>query len=370
MKPELVIQKEGTVKPRFNRTETGGFSSRLRQRVDEYFRQTGLQKKGGVEITVKTILLVTVFVVSYFLLLSNWFDPWGIFFTGLVFGLTHVLIVFNIGHDAAHNALFRSSRVNRILSYSFNFVGASSYLWNITHNKIHHTYPNVGEYDPDIHQQAPLIRVSPSVKLKWYHRYQPYYATLLYMIYSIFLVFQKDYQDFRLLPKSDSRLLATEKHKASEYFIFFFSKIFYYTYTIVIPFLVIDVSWQQFLLGFLIIHFCMSLLLAAVLIPVHMVDESEFAMVNEKGTLADNWAVHVFKNTTDYARKSKLANWLFGGLNTHLVHHLFPGICHVHYIPMSEILKTTAEEYHLIYHELTMGQAIVSHYRLLKRMSK
>lgn len=356
--------------PKFRRTEANGFSHDLKNRIDTYFEKTGRPRRGGTEITFKTILLLVLFAGSYIFLLSNLFNPWGVFLCGLVFGITHVLIVFNIGHDAAHNALFNNNRLNRFFSYSFNLVGASAYLWNLTHNRIHHSYPNVGEYDPDIHQQAPLIRVSPSVKLRWYHRYQPYYATLLYMIYSIFLVFQKDFQDFRILPKLDSHLLGTVKHRAREYVIFFLSKIFYYSYTIVIPFMVIDVSWWQFLTGYLAIHVCMSLLLAAVLIPVHMVDESVFAMVDETGSIGDNWAVHVFKNTTDYARKSKLANWLFGGLNTHLVHHLFPGVCHVHYIPMSAILKQTAEDHGLEYHELSMGQAIASHYRLLKRMSK
>ncbi len=365
---ELITGTTKKIIPKY-RKDISGFSVALRKRIDEYFIRTGKPKRGGLQITIKTILLFGIFISSYALLLSNLLNGWGIFFTGLIFGITHILIVFSVAHDAAHNALFNNNRLNKMLSYSFNLVGASSYLWNITHNKIHHTYPNVGEYDPDIHQQSPLIRVSPSIKLKWYHRFQPYYATFLYMIYGPFLVFQKDYQDLRLIPKSDSKILAMQRHTVKEYFIFFLSKMIYYSYTIVIPLLVIDVSWQQFLLGYVIIQVCMSLLLAAVLIPVHMVDESPFALVDDDSSIADNWTVHVFKNTTDYSRKSKVANYLFGGLNTHLVHHLFPGICHVHYIAMSDILKKTAEEFHLKYHELTMWQAIVSHYRLLRRMS-
>lgn len=369
MNTGAITTKNKRIIPKFT-TDTGGFSRTLRHRVDEFFRETGLPRRGGKEVTIKTISLLLIFITSYSLMLSNMFTPWGIFFTALVFGITHVLIVFDIAHDSAHNALFNNNKLNKILSYSFNLVGASAYLWNITHNKIHHTYPNVGEYDPDIHQQAPLIRVSPAVKLKWYHRYQPWYATFLYMMYSLFLIFQKDYQDFRLLPKSDSKLLAVQKHQVKDYVIFFVSKILYYSYTIIIPFIIIDVSWQQFLAGFIAIHIIMSLLLAVVLIPVHMVDESTFTMVDDKLNIEDNWAVHVFKNTTDYSRKSKLANLFFGGLNTHLVHHLFPGICHVNYIKLSEILKKTAEEYNLEYNEVSMGQAIASHYRLLKRMSK
>lgn len=99
-----------------------------------------------------------------------------------------------------------------------------------------------------------------------------------------------------------------------------------------------------------------------------MVDESEFGTVDQKDQLLDTWTFHIFKNTIDFARQSKLANFLFGGLNTHIIHHIFPNICHVHYIALSEIIKQTAEEFNIQYHEESMWGAIVSHYKLLKRM--
>ena len=238
----------------------------------------------------------------------------------------------------------------------------------ITHNQIHHSFPNVADYDLDIHQQSPLIRISPTVPRKNYHRFQPYYAGLLYIITSLFIIFKKDFQEFDLLAKKDSKLLLNPKHKPIQYIIFFLSKGIYWSVTILIPFLVINVHWWQFLIGFLIVHFCMGLLLATVLIPVHMVDEAPFAMEVDN-RIEDSWVLHVLKNTIDYSRNSKLANFLFGGLNTHLVHHLFPGICHVHYINLSEILKQTVSDFGYEYRSVSMGEAIASHYRLLKRMS-
>lgn len=171
------------------------------------------------------------------------------------------------------------------------------------------------------------------------------------------------------LPKTDSPLLRLKKPPFREYLIFFFSKCLYITYTIIIPFMVLEVSVLQFVFGYLVVHFIMSLLLSVVLIPVHMVDEAPFAMVGPDHTIQDSWLLHVAKNTVDYSRKSKWANWFFGGLNTHLVHHLFPGICHVHYIPMSELVKQTCKEFGIAYHEVSMGEAVRSHFRLLKRMS-
>jgi linoleoyl-CoA desaturase len=356
------------VRPKYVGREHAGFSSAVRQRVDQYFRDSGLPRRGGREIRTKTVVLFALYVGSYLLLLSNWFTPGGTLLVALAFGALNVLLVFNVAHDAAHNALFDNRRLNRLLTYTFNLVGANAYLWDITHNQIHHAYPNVGDYDGDIHQQAPLIRVSPTVPRRWYHRFQPFYAPLAYMTYSLYLVFVKDYQDIGILPKKGSRLLQGRHHSRWRYLEFLVWKAAYYGLTVVVPFLVLDVTWAQFLVGFLIVHAFMSLLLSVVLVPVHMVDEAPFDTVTDEGTIEEGWFIHVFKNTIDYARRSRLANLLFGGLNTHLVHHLFPSVCHVHYIALSDILEETAGEYDVPYRAVTMPQAVASHFRLLARM--
>ena len=356
------------IRPKYAGTGNPAFFETLRVRVNQYFQDRGLPRRGGKEARIKTAALLILYAGAYLLLLSNWFTPAGTLAVALVFGAVNILMVFNIAHDAAHNALFDNPRLNRLFSYTFNLLGANAYLWNLTHNQIHHTYPNIGDYDTDIQQQAPLIRVSPTVPRKWFHRFQAYYAPLLYLTYSLFLVFLKDYQDIGLLPKKDSKLLENRKHAFREYLALFLSKGIYYSITIVIPFLLIDVTWQQFLAGFLIVHLFMSFLLSVVLIPVHMVDEAPFGTVSEAGVIEENWTLHVLKNTTDYSRNSRLANLFFGGLNTHLVHHLFPGVCHIHYIALSEILKETAEEFGLEYREVSMWEAVRSHFRLLGRM--
>jgi linoleoyl-CoA desaturase len=112
------------------------------------------------------------------------------------------------------------------------------------------------------------------------------------------------------------------------------------------------------------------LLLSVVLVPVHMVDEAPFDIVTEEGTIEEGWFIHVFKNTIDYSRNSRLANLLFGGLNTHLVHHLFPSVCHAHYIALSDILEEAAREYDIPYRAVTMPRAVASHFRLLARMGR
>ena len=83
---------------------------------------------------------------------------------------------------------------------------------------------------------------------------------------------------------------------------------------------------------------------ALVAIPPHLGEETVFPTVDEEGYLHHSRLTHHLDTTTDFARKSVFANWMLGGLNTHVIHHLFPNICHAHYIPLTQILKDTMDE--------------------------
>jgi linoleoyl-CoA desaturase len=70
----------------------------------------------------------------------------------------------------------------------------------------------------------------------------------------------------------------------------------------------------------------------------------------------------------DYCPTSRVANALLGGFNCHAAHHLFPEVSHVHYVAISKIIKETAGELGLRYHELPYLAMIRSHFRFLKWM--
>jgi Fatty acid desaturase len=48
------------------------------------------------------------------------------------------------------------------------------------------------------------------------------------------------------------------------------------------------------------------------------------------GRIENAWAIHQAETTVDFARRSRLAAWLLGGLNFQIEHHVFPPISHVH----------------------------------------
>jgi linoleoyl-CoA desaturase len=120
----------------------------------------------------------------------------------------------------------------------------------------------------------------------------------------------------------------------------------------------------------LAMHFTLSILLAIILIPAHVFELTEYPVRNAEGMIAGNWALYQMRTTMDYSRKSRLCNFLFGGLNINVVHHLYPRICHVHLMAISDIVKATAEEFNIIYHNASIWDAMRSHFAEMRNLGK
>ena len=88
-----------------------------------------------------------------------------------------------------------------------------------------------------------------------------------------------------------------------------------------------------------------------------------------KNQMEDSWAIHEVANTTDFAPDNRFLSWFIGGLNYQIEHHLFTGVCHVHYRKLAPIVQATAKQYGLPYHlQPTFFRALLEHARMLKRL--
>ena len=118
-------------------------------------------------------------------------------------------------------------------------------------------------------------------------------------------------------------------------------------------------------------HFFEGFALAIIIQLAHMVSDVDFPIPNEKGEIRQSWAIHQLRTTADFARNNPVVSFFFGGLNFYIEHHLFQQICHVHHRPISDIVKSTAIEYGLPYHEIpTLGSALSMHIKFLKNNGK
>ena len=178
---------------KFSKQNQSDFAQVLRKRVNQYFKENEISRKANGFMYGKIWFYITGLAGSYaFLLLA---DNWILSMVAWVLvGLFSALSALNICHDAIHGSISKKPETNKFFSNIFNVLGANDYVWNFTHNIVHHSYTNVQGHDEDV-DAIPFVRTSPHQPHKGYHRFQIFYAFLFYGLASITWVFIKDYVD-------------------------------------------------------------------------------------------------------------------------------------------------------------------------------
>lgn len=311
----------------------------------------------------KTIVTLSVYVTTYILLLSNQFSPNVLLMIAVVHGFFTAMIGLNIAHDAIHGAYATSPRGNRILGSSFNLIGANDFMWKCSHNGMHHSHANIVGYDADI-DQIPVIRLHPHQDLWWIHRFQHFYIFFFYSLTSIAWVFARDYVEY-FHPKINGKNKTVRPVRELLRMVLY--KFIYYSLFVAIPFMVMDIPWQYFVIGFVIMHLVEGLTLALIFQLAHVTEGTNFPQPDDDGKIDHCWAAHQLYTTANFGCKNDFLNYICGGLNFQIEHHLFPAICHVHYKHIAPIVEQTAKEYGLPYNKHpTYFGALNSHIRQLK----
>jgi linoleoyl-CoA desaturase len=356
-----------TTRIRFRQRGVELFIPEVKQRVAEYFAQTGRSTKADARMVLKTVLILTVTFGSYALIMSNAFGAWTMLGLAVLMGVGMAGIGFSIAHDALHGAYSSSPRVNRALGFTFDLLGANGYMWKITHNVIHHTYTNIHGVDEDL-TVSPLLRLSPGARRYWFHRFQHIYGFAAYSLATLNWIFAKDYQQFL---KKDLGPYQDRKHPPREVATLVVMKLVCYTYMLVIPLLVLDLAWWQVLIGFTAAHLTAGTILGIIFQLAHVVEETDFPEPDEQGSVHNAWLIHEMETTSNFAPGNRLLSWYVGGLNYQVEHHLFPQVCSIHYPAIAPIVRATAEEHGIAYHSApTLRAALRSHYRMLKRLGQ
>lgn len=353
---------------KFTNTSRSQFFTTVRQRVDIYFKEQGISPHANSAMWLKAGFFLGGFFLLYGLLLSNQFNVWVMLGFSVGLGMFAAFIGFNISHDALHGAFSSKSWVNRMLGASFYLVGANPYVWKITHNIVHHTYTNIPGHDEDIEIAPGLIRVDTDEPVRPWQRYQHWYAFALYSLASLSWVFRKDFVKFF---KKEIGHYENQNHPKQEYIKLFVAKLAYYFLFLILPYLVLDLSWWQIGIGFLVMHLVEGLVLGLVFQLAHVVEGTSFPVPSDKGSIEEAWAIHQLRTTANFAPRSAVAAFFCGGLNRQIEHHLFPKVCHIHYPALTQLVKQTAEDFNLPYLEnRSFFSALHSHYRLLKLLGR
>src|SRR5882724_2949523 len=126
------------IHPKF--PKNSDFQTELHRRVQQFFATTGRFERDCPRMYMKTALILGCFFTCYSLLIfvsTSWLTAIPLAF---VLALSTAAVGFNIQHDAGHRAYSNLGWVNKLMSWTIDMVGGSSYMWHWKHGVFHHTY--------------------------------------------------------------------------------------------------------------------------------------------------------------------------------------------------------------------------------------
>ena len=341
-----------------------GFQVEVRRRVDEFFQKTGRRQRDCPQMYFKSAILVACFVAVYLLLIFVAQTWWQALPLAVGIGLLTAAIGFNIQHDGSHRSYSEYGWVNKMMALTLDVIGGSSHHWQWKHNVYHHTYVNITGQDTDI-DLGGLARLTPHRRRLWFYRWQHYYLWPLYGVMAINWHLVGDFRDVIPGRIGEHKL---PRPKGWDLVIFVAGKASFFAVAFVVPLL-----FHRFWV--VVLFYCaatvvLGLVLSVVFQLAHCVEAAQFPLPQpDTGRIENAWAIHQVETTVDFARRSRIAAWLLGGLNFQIEHHLFPRICHVHYPAISSLVEQTCQEFGVRYSEHeTFWSGVASHFHWLRKM--
>lgn len=314
---------------------------------------------------LKVFALLTVFIGSYALMLSNQVHGLALFLTQVTFQFTMFVITIGIIHDGAHQALFRSAKLNRLVCYGFDLFGINSHHWLKNHLDSHHKAPNVPGYDSAV-ESFQLVRLHPGAEWKPWHPYQHYYMFVVYSLVTLFQVFILEWASFA------QNLVGFGKEKGlyKRLLIIAFSKSFVLFYSLILPLMVVQAPKWLLVAGFIVGHMLSGIALGVIFQTTHLAEKNDFVALNDEHRLPESFDMHILKTTINFSPSNSVVTFIAGGLNLHVTHHLFPHISQIYLIEMTRIVRETAREFNVPYREYSLWGAVRSHLLTLRQLGR
>jgi linoleoyl-CoA desaturase len=317
---------------------------------------------------LKAVVIAVVVATSYVALVISDLPTVLRILSAGVLAVGLVAVGTNIMHDANHDSFSRHRWVNRVLAYTADTLGASSWLWRFQHNTLHHGNANVVGFDADI-SLHPFARLAPSQRWRPWYRAQYVYLWPLYgflaiknLLVSYLLTVLKGRLDEQPLRQRTSLTVIAR---------ITIGKLAHLSWAVVIPMLFNP--WWKVLLFYVVCSWLVGFALAVVFQLAHCVDIT--TMLDEGAARrGDDFAAHQLRTTADIASPvpvlGHLFRWVVGGLDHQIEHHLAPRLPHTLYPKTAARFRALCRDHGITYH-LHPGvfSALRSHERWLRAMS-
>lgn len=317
----------------------------------------------------KALMIAALVVSSYFVLVVSDLPLLARLGAAVVLVVALVAVATSIMHDANHGSFSRHRWINRALAYTSDGLGASSWLWRMQHNVLHHGNTNIDGFDADL-ELAPWARVAPTQPWHPRFRWQHVYIWPLYGFLAMKNLLVSDAGSLIRRRIGDQPL--RRPVKAHVLLRVVLGKLAHLGWAIVVPLLFNP--WWAVLAFYLGCSWLVGFLLATLFQLAHCVDVAEQA-APENSRRGDDFAVHQLRTTVDVASPLPVVGhvfrWLAGGLDHQIEHHLSPRLPHTVYPLVATRLRAACREHGIVY-RLHPGiwPALCSHVRWLRSMGR
>ena len=342
------------------------FGEAVRQRVSAHLKQEQIQTLATSAMVLKTLFLFLSYLGIYAVLILN---PWDSVVLMIAcygtLGLLLGVIGMNIMHDKVHGAYAKRPIWNFLLEIPILFIGLESKIWYIEHNVLHHNYTNVEGLDHDIHHRF-IFRFSENQPKRWIHRFQFIYAPVIYGLLLFEWLSVKDF--IKVIQYRKKGLIESQGAAVQLFLQILIKKAFFHATFLLLPLLLMDMNPWAVVSGYAFMLVCGGFFMTMVFQLAHIVPNLKFVATQDVN-IPENWYVHQLQTTSNFALGNRFVTAVIGGLNYQIEHHLFPGMCHVHYPEIAPIVQQTCQEFGLPYHQLPSVKAAVrGHFNLLKTL--
>jgi fatty acid desaturase len=262
-------------------------------------------------------------------------DSWWQLLTAAYLAVVFTQIAF-VGHDAGHRQIFRSRRANNLIGlvHANLLVGISFGWWVAKHDR-HHSNPNHQDLDPDIDIPALAFTAGQARDKRGLARVVARYQAYLFFPLLLLEAAQLHVASAKAIGRDSGRATVVEAlllvlHAAGY-----------------VAALVLVLSPLQAAVFVLIQQGLFGLYLGCSFAP------------NHKGmpTLSDAEELDFLRTqvlTSRNVRGSRLVDFLLGGLNYQIEHHLFPNMPRPNLRHAQPLVRAFCQEHDLPYTEATM----------------
>ncbi|MFE9494306.1 fatty acid desaturase family protein [Streptomyces collinus] len=261
-------------------------------------------------------------------------DSWWQLLTALWMGLCGGQSAF-MWHDAGHKAMFRSKKAASAVGYVHaNLVNGVSYGWWVNHHNRHHSNPNHLDMDPDIGRRTAIFDIKQYPTRKGTQKFVVRYQSVLFFVLLVL-------EGFKMLKTAVLSIVQGKtKRPVLETFLIVLRAAVYLglVFTVLSPVLAVAFILVQ--------HAALGVYFGMIFAPNH---KGMDVRDGDEETL--DWLERQVL-TSRNIRPSRLIDFLYGGLNYQVEHHLFPAMPQKSLPRARELTREYCAERGVPYHEV------------------